>query len=184
MRKFINITTKYINKNFDVDLIKGEVFCKKTGNKLGSKNKCGYLVIDIYLNGKRRTVYIHRILGTVIEKVSIKGKYCHHINNNKLDNRESNLIVTTQRNNIVARVMDPKKRKCRYQGVIQKQNKDGTVKYIGKIVYTINKVRKTEYSLRQDTEKKAYNWYLTKFAEVNGIEFMPPKLLKDYLRIS
>lgn len=72
--------------------------------------KAGYAVRASRINGKRRTVYMHR---EILQAPA--GLEVDHINGDKLDNRRSNLrIVTKQQNMFNQR---PRKGSSRYKGV-------------------------------------------------------------------
>jgi hypothetical protein len=58
-------------------------------------NSGGYVVTNAQVNGKRKTLYLHRLL-----MAAAPGQLVDHINRDKLDNRRENLrFVTAQQNN-------------------------------------------------------------------------------------
>lgn len=54
-----------------------------------------YVSTDAIINGKRTTMYLHRLLMD-----HPKGKVIHHINGDGLDNRRSNLEVVSPKENL------------------------------------------------------------------------------------
>jgi hypothetical protein len=54
----------------------------------------GYAVRDVIVNGKKRSIRMHRIIGGAMCKQQID-----HINHDKLDNRKANLRVCTNQQN-------------------------------------------------------------------------------------
>lgn len=61
----------------------------------------GYYMVDLYKNGKRKTIRIHQLLGIVFLG-HIPNKYelvIDHIDNNKLNNSLENLQIISQREN-------------------------------------------------------------------------------------
>ena len=57
-----------------------------------TKDKCGYLRIKLCKNGKKKTVNIHRLVASAfIENDNIFNTEINHINEDKTDNKVSNL---------------------------------------------------------------------------------------------
>jgi hypothetical protein len=87
----------------------------------------GYKMVRIYLNGKGRTIKVHRLVALAFIDENLPNNHSlvvDHINDNKADNRLDNLqILTTRQNNIK-------------QGRYSK----GTSKYVG--VYWASRLNK------------------------------------------
>lgn len=65
----------------------------------------GYAARATYANGKRKLIYMHRVILGAGD-----GEYSDHINGDRLDNRRANLrICTQQQNTSNRRVLKPKK---------------------------------------------------------------------------
>ena len=80
----------------------------------------GYLVWRGYIDGKKKTIRLHRLINKTPE-----GYVTDHINNDKLDNRRKNLRTVTQKENM---------RNMTNQGKgywYQKQNKNWVVEVYG-----------------------------------------------------
>lgn len=80
----------------------GRVKGLKTGKILKPSNdKGGYYIVVLSKDGKRSTQRIHQLVALtfVDPNYKEKGLVCDHINNNRTDNRASNLQVITNREN-------------------------------------------------------------------------------------
>lgn len=64
-------------------------------------NSVGYRVVHLYKNGNKKTKTIHQILAVAFMGHKTNGykMIVDHIDNNKLNNKLSNLQITTQRHN-------------------------------------------------------------------------------------
>jgi len=87
------------------------------------KHKSGYLVMDIYINKKRKVKYIHRILAECFLENKDNKKCINHKDGNKENNNLSNLEwCTYQENSIHAfknglnKISDKAKERCRKMG--------------------------------------------------------------------
>jgi hypothetical protein len=65
----------------------------------GGENTHGYLQVNIYLNGKRKRISIHRLVAKAFCKGYSEGLTVDHINENKKDNRVFNLQYLTRGDN-------------------------------------------------------------------------------------
>lgn len=102
----------------------------------GEGNRQGYAVRSVYQgkNSNPKTIKMHR----VILKVKLATEFCDHINNDKLDNRKSNLRIATRSQNGINRlkfftqrmtsiykgVYYDKSGKGRWRALIRKNNKN------------------------------------------------------------
>ena len=76
----------------------------------------GYWCVDMWENGSRKTISVHRLVMNVF--CGNSDKYVDHINGNKLDNRLSNLrYCTVRENNSFRNHSDSSKVSSRYTGV-------------------------------------------------------------------
>jgi len=76
------------------------VFNIKTGMKLKpSPNSNGYLQFGLYINGKSKRVYLHRILAITFKPNPDNKLQVDHIDRNKLNNDLSNLRWVTHLEN-------------------------------------------------------------------------------------
>ena len=64
------------------------------------KKNVGYYYITLHDNGKDKKYYIHRLVNMFFNPNPRKLTITDHINNNKLDNRASNLRWCTQKENL------------------------------------------------------------------------------------
>lgn len=62
--------------------------------------KGGYLQVLLYKDGKKKRFYVHRLVVIAFIGDIPKGMVVNHLNEDKLDNRLSNLEVVTQKENI------------------------------------------------------------------------------------
>lgn len=64
-------------------------------------NPRGYAMVDLYVNGKRRMEYVHRLIAmTFAERRSTDTNCVNHIDFDKLNNSISNLEWATQAENL------------------------------------------------------------------------------------
>lgn len=107
MTKDEYIAYAILNGDIIVDAENGKVFRTRGpgGVKLSEPqelkgNECnGYLVSQITCNGTKLTCRLHRVIWISKYGVIPEGKVIDHINNNKKDNRISNLQLLTQKEN-------------------------------------------------------------------------------------
>jgi len=98
---FCGVQTKAypLNTNYEANS-NGDIFSNYTNKILNQRLSLkGYMRVDLYLNGKQKTIEVHRIIA---ETFLPKPNGCNtvdHINRNKLDNRVSNLRWVTNRGN-------------------------------------------------------------------------------------
>jgi hypothetical protein len=138
-----------------------------------SLNGCGYIRRHFSSNGRRKDLYLHRVI-----MKSPNGLSIDHINHNLLDNRKSNLRTCCHRENMLNR----KKRRF----VNKEKNEIPTSKYIGVFRDKVNKgwvsvvtiKRKIVYKRIFDTEIEAAITYnrmarklLGEFANLNRIDW-------------
>lgn len=100
---YIYIDGKLIKLNkYEVDEL-GNVYSLKTQKIMKQKiTNCGYLSIGLYVYGKRRDLYVHRIVASTFleNKDPINLKVVNHKDSNKQNNRVYNLEWTDQSSNI------------------------------------------------------------------------------------
>lgn len=60
----------------------------------------GYCLVNLYKDGKGKTFKVHRLVVTSFIGPIPRGMVVNHINENKLDNRLSNLEICTQKKNM------------------------------------------------------------------------------------
>jgi hypothetical protein len=79
---------------------KGNVFIVKK-NRLATplKVKNGYLLVDLYKNGIKKRISIHRLVGLTFIKNGFNKEQINHINGIKTDNRVVNLEWSTASEN-------------------------------------------------------------------------------------
>ena len=88
---------------YKVDIF-GVVYGKQGGVLVTHKNRCGYKMITLNLDGgKKKTCYVHRlVLESFIEKPNDGLQACHN-NGDRCDNRLENLRWDTPGNNFLDR---------------------------------------------------------------------------------
>ncbi len=59
-----------------------------------------YLAVALSKNGKPKTFRVHRLVALATLRILPKSKVINHLDCNKLNNKSSNLQLTTQKNNI------------------------------------------------------------------------------------
>ena len=66
------------------------------------KNKCGYLYVNLYYNGSRKTFTVHKLMGHTFLNAPLNDRYnvINHIDCNKVNNRIENLELVTAKQNI------------------------------------------------------------------------------------
>ena len=66
------------------------------------KNKCGYLYVNLYYNGSRKTFTVHKLIGYTFLNAPLNDRYnvINHIDCNKVNNRLVNLELVTAKENI------------------------------------------------------------------------------------
>ena len=77
--------------------------CSKEIILKDSSSTGGYKVIGLYNNGKKHTIKVHRLVAVAFlehKPSGINGLVVDHIDNNKLNNRLSNLQIITNRKNL------------------------------------------------------------------------------------
>ena len=68
--------------------VRNDKFDKILKNSIKSN---GYMVVDLYKNGKRKTVTVHRIVAKAFHKNPENKSCVDHVNGNKKNNHISNL---------------------------------------------------------------------------------------------
>ena len=63
------------------------------------KNKDGYLLVNLYKNGKMKTHYIHRLVYETFKGPIPEGMQCNHISENKTENNLENLNLMSPKEN-------------------------------------------------------------------------------------
>ena len=89
------------NKNTPYFITENEKLITKKSNKfLKGSNDCGYLKYTLRFEGKKYDFRAHRLVAQYFLENPLNLPIVHHINNDKLDNRVSNLKwVTIEENN-------------------------------------------------------------------------------------
>lgn len=64
------------------------------------KTKNGYLTVELYKEGKRKTMRVHRLVYEAFNGTISPGLQANHINEDKTDNRLENLNLMTPKENI------------------------------------------------------------------------------------
>ena len=73
---------------------------RKNGTMLiPAQNKNGYLQVSLWKDGKRKMVYVHRIVAETFLDADEKRNYVNHIDGNRLNNRVDNLEWVTASEN-------------------------------------------------------------------------------------
>lgn len=103
----MKITQTNINHLYSIpDVLKyfitseGSIFSLNQNRFLTPKYRNGYQVIEYYEDGKRKRLYIHRILATLFMPNPENKPEINHINGIKSDNRIENLEWCTHAENI------------------------------------------------------------------------------------
>ena len=120
-----------------------------------NNNKCGYKLIDLYKNSKRKTLKIHRLLAIHFIVQPDNCPIVDHIDRNPLNNNLENLRWTTYSINC-----RNKRNTGRYLKGVSK-NKKGN-KYQSKI--TID--RKLKHLGSFNTELEAHNCYMIEYNKI------------------
>jgi len=123
-----------------------------------AKDKRGYYHVMLCLNGKIKAYRIHKLVAIVFLNHKPKGRYIvvDHIDNNKTNNKVSNLQITTARNNASK---DKKGYTSKYTGV--SWHKAGK-KWSSQIHHKGKKIHIGLY----DSEYKAYLAYQAKLKKI------------------
>jgi hypothetical protein len=89
-------------KNFNIEANeKGQIRNSKTKRiRKPTVLSKGYQVITLYEKGKRKNVYIHRIIAELFLQNHNNYSCVNHIDNNKINNNVNNLEWCTQKHNI------------------------------------------------------------------------------------
>lgn len=96
----------YFETNYEVS-DEGQVRNSRTGNVLKLKHReptirrrdYGHLYVNIWIDGKVRTRFVHRMVLEVFAGVRPDGAHCRHIDGDSTNNRLSNLAWGTPREN-------------------------------------------------------------------------------------
>lgn len=123
-------------------------------------NKCGYLIVSLYKNGEKK-IKIHKLVAEAFlnHKSDISNRLViDHINNDKKDNRLSNLQIITNRENCSK---DKKNKTSKYTGVCWART-------YNKWQVQIRHNKKSIYIGRYDCEIEAKNAYISKLNEINS----------------
>ena len=95
------------------------------------KHTCGYAVRNIYIDKKKKIVFMHRFLIN-----PGKLKIVDHINRNKLDNRKSNLRTCNYSENGSNRIKTSIRKTSIYKGVVKRGDRwEASIKKDGKLTY-------------------------------------------------
>jgi hypothetical protein len=71
----------------------GEVFSLKSGEMqqlVTQRNRDGYAIIVLYVNGKQKTFYVHHLVLLTFYGPPQEGQECRHLNSKKWDNHVDN----------------------------------------------------------------------------------------------
>ena len=88
----------HIKNNYTYDREKGQVFNSKTGKPSLVGNSCGYLLIQPYLNGRKKVLQAHHVVW-FFEYGEWPTSSLDHIDGNKKNNHHTNLRQVTNREN-------------------------------------------------------------------------------------
>lgn len=82
-----------INRGFvKVDSLHGTAYATRAaGRRVGCKNKSGYVVSTLHIDGKRKQVKLHRLIWIAANGLPPENMQIDHINRIKDDNRIENL---------------------------------------------------------------------------------------------
>jgi hypothetical protein len=78
----------------------GNVYSSNKGDKLILHNRNGYKGVCLYRSGLFKNCYVHRLVAKHFVDNPDNKKYVNHINENKTDNRASNLEWATRKENL------------------------------------------------------------------------------------
>lgn len=96
MKKVTDYNGKYLVDEF------GNVYstrCKNGLKKLKPQQQCGYLVVDLGLNGVIKRHLVHRLIASAYLENNLNKPQVNHINGIKTDNRLENLEWATRSEN-------------------------------------------------------------------------------------
>ena len=82
----------------------GDIKSRKNKNKRlrHSKNQKGYHLVTLYINGKRKTKQVHRLVAYNFITYDLENKEVHHKDRDKDNNHVSNLEVLTHDEHVLA----------------------------------------------------------------------------------
>tara|TARA_R110000765_G_scaffold365673_1_gene455806 strand:+ start:40 stop:525 length:486 start_codon:yes stop_codon:yes gene_type:complete len=128
-----------------------------TKEKKPSKTKEGYMVINLYNNGKRKTFKVHRLLALHFIPNPENKPHVDHINGIRDDNRLENLRWVTHKENMNGFRSDRGVYAKITKGHIGKKNKNSWIWYYymsGKQKYKNMKSKEALEKFRDETLKK------------------------------
>jgi hypothetical protein len=124
-----------------------------------SLNSSGYEQVQLWVNGQKKALGVHLLvaisfLGHTPNK--LKGLVVDHINNDRIDNKLSNLQLISHRHNLSK---DQKNKTSKYTGVSWNKSK---LKWVAQIHFN----GKTKSLGRFKSEEEAYQAYQNKLNEI------------------
>jgi len=78
----------------------GNLRNEKTGKVLLKKNSKGYLAIDLYKNGERKSLKVHRLVAQAFIKNPDNLPQVNHVDGKKMNNYRSNLEWNSPKQNV------------------------------------------------------------------------------------
>lgn len=162
-----------IVSDIDADLDK---FAWCAGNLNSNKPDVFYAMRTIYLHPGRKSIYMARqILERILDRPLIKNEICDHINGDTLDNRRTNLRLSTKREN--CRNMGKTRREgttSEYKGVYWHKLRNkwvASIRVDGKLLFL--GYYKDEKQAAKEYDKAALK-YFQEFAKLNFPEDQSP----------